>query len=206
VTAGGATQTRPLVIQKDPRTNVTDADLQAQYTLATQIRDKTTAANEAVLRIRHLKAQAKDRAEKGKNQKLTAAAEAFQTALTAIEGEIYQYRNQSNQDPLNYPIKLNNKIAALQGIVESADGKPTAQSYDVFKELSARLDAQFAKLAAAVKTDLPALNKLVTSRKLTPIKDEVPPAAAGASQTSQDDEDEEEEETEHRVWEQGLTF
>jgi photosystem II stability/assembly factor-like uncharacterized protein len=176
VTAGGATQTRPLIVQKDPRTNVSDADLQAQFTLASEIRDKTTAANEAVLRIRHLKAQAKERAEKGKHEKLTAAAEAFQTALTSIEGEIYQYRNQSNQDPLNYPIKLNNKIAALQGIVESADGKPTAQSYEVFKELSARLEAQFAKLAAAVKTDLPALNKLVASRKLAPIKDEVPAA------------------------------
>jgi photosystem II stability/assembly factor-like uncharacterized protein len=177
VTAGGATQTRPLTIAKDPRTNVSDADLQAQFTLATEIRDKTTAANETVLRIRHLKAQAKDRAEKGKNAKLTAAGEAFQTALTAIEGEIYQYRNQSNQDPLNYPIKLNNKIAALQGIVESADGKPTAQSYEVFKELSARLDAQFAKLTAALKADLPALNKLVASRKLAAIKDEVPPPA-----------------------------
>ena len=62
---------------KDPRTNVSDADLQAQFTLATEIRDKTTAANEAVLRIRHLKAQAKERAEKGKHEKLTAAAEAF---------------------------------------------------------------------------------------------------------------------------------
>ena len=167
---------------------MSDADLQAQFMLASEIRDKVTAANEAVLRIRHLKAQAKERAEKAKNAKLTAAAEAFQTALTAIEGEIYQYRNHSNQDPLNYPIKLNNKIAALQGIVESADGKPTAQSYEVFKELSARLDAQFAKLAAAVKTDLPALNKLVASRKLAPIKDEVPPAPpAGAAAPSAED-------------------
>jgi hypothetical protein len=45
--------------------------------------------------------------------------------VTGIEGEIYQYRNQSSQDPLNFPIKLNNKLAALQGVVESADSKPT---------------------------------------------------------------------------------
>ena len=76
----------------------------------------------------------------------------------------------------------------MQGIVESADGKPTAQSYEVFKELSARLDAQFAKLAAAIKADLPALNKLVASRKLAPIKDEVPPPApAGARVPSAED-------------------
>jgi hypothetical protein len=75
----------------------------------------------------------------------------------------------------------------------------------VFKELSARLEAQFAKLAAAVKTDLPALNKLVASRKLAPIKDEVPPAVpASAAQPSADDE--EQEETEDRAWQDGLTL
>jgi hypothetical protein len=66
--------------------------------------------------------------------------------LTAIEGEIYQYRNQSSQDPLNYPIKLNNKLAALEGVVESADTRPTEQSYGVFKDLSSRLDAQIGRL------------------------------------------------------------
>ncbi len=53
-----------------------------------------------------------------------------------MEGEIYQYRNRSSQDPLNYPIRLNNKLAALQGIVESGDARPTDQSYAVFKDLS----------------------------------------------------------------------
>jgi hypothetical protein len=175
LTAAGETKTQTLAIEKDPRTNVSDEDLQAQFTLAQQIRDKVTEANEAVIRIRHLKAQAKERAEKAKDKKLTAAVETFSTTLTGIEGEIYQYRNQSNQDPLNYPIKLNNKIAALQGIVESADGQPPTQSFEVFKALSARLAAQIAKLDAAITTDLPALNKLVVGRKLAAIKNELPP-------------------------------
>ena len=96
--------------------------------------------------------------------------------LTAIEGEIYQYRNRSSQDPLNFPIRLNNKLAALQGVVESGDGKPTDQSYAVFKDLSERLDKQVAALDALVKTDLPALNKALAGKKLEPIKDGVPPA------------------------------
>ena len=62
--------------------------------------------------------------------------------LTAVEEEVYQVRNRSGQDPLNYPIKLNNKIAALIGVIESADNKPTDQSVEVFNELSAQLDAQ----------------------------------------------------------------
>ena len=93
-----------------------------------------------------------------------------------MEGEIYQYRNRSNQDPLNYPIRLNNKLAALQGIVESGDARPTDQSYAVFKDLSARLDKELARLEALVKADVPGFNSLLTGLKLEPIKDGVPPA------------------------------
>ena len=108
-----------------------------------------------------------------KDRKLSQAAmlgDALTEKLTAIEGEIYQYRNRSSQDPLNYPIKLNNKLAALQGIVEGGDGKPTAQSYAVFKELSARLDAELAKLDAALKADLPPFNKEIAKKKLEAVK------------------------------------
>ena len=141
-------------IRKHPLlTSVTDADFRAQFDLAMQVRDKVSAADEAVNRIRALKEQAKSRAEAAKKGPVVAAADALAEKLTAIEGEIYQYRNQSSQDPLNYPIKLNNELAALVGVIESADGRPTAQSYEVFTDLSARLDAQIAKLAEVEKTD-----------------------------------------------------
>jgi photosystem II stability/assembly factor-like uncharacterized protein len=206
LTANGETQTQSLTILKDPRQpDITETDLQQQFTLAQQIRDKVTQANEAVLRIRHLKEQAKARADQAKDAKLTAASEAFSTKLTAIEGEIYQYRNQSNQDPLNFPIRLNNKLAALQGIVESADGRPTKPAQDVFNELSAQLTTQLQALDARVKADLPGLNKLVTGKKLTPIKDEIPPPSAvpASTPTSQDDEDEDTNDHDRetgRVW------
>ncbi|NIP80322.1 MAG: hypothetical protein GWM90_14295, partial [Gemmatimonadetes bacterium] len=61
---------------------------------------------------------------------LEAAAERLRASLNAVETEIYQVRNQSAQDPLNFPIKLNNRIAALLGVVQSAEGRPTAQSYE----------------------------------------------------------------------------
>ena len=64
------------------------------------------------------------------------ALDDFEAALSAIEGEIYQVKLQSSQDPLNFPIKLNNKIAALQGVIESADVRPTEQAYSVFRTLS----------------------------------------------------------------------
>ena len=181
------TLTQSFAITKNPNlTNVSDVDLQEQFKLAIQIRDRLSQANETVVKIRALKDQINDRlgkleaaAGQGKtsvgqrfsaaDKKIITAGEALVSKLTDIEGEIYQYRNQSSQDPLNYPIKLNNKLAALLGVVGSADARPTAQSYDVFKDLSARLDAQVARLEAVVKTDLPAFNKLLASRKLEPI-------------------------------------
>ncbi len=150
---------------------MSDADLQEQFKLAKQINDKVSLANRAVVRIRALKTQAADRIAKASDPALKSAGDAFIAKLTDIEGEIYQYRNQSSQDPLNYPIRLNNKLAALQGTVESGDARPTDQSYAVFKELSGRLDQQLARLEGMLKTELPAFNKQLTDRKLEPIRD-----------------------------------
>jgi photosystem II stability/assembly factor-like uncharacterized protein len=177
LTAGGVSKTQDFEIRRNPAVPaVTDADLQEQFTLARQINDRVTAANEAVLRIRSIKSQIAERNAKASDPKITSAGESLSTRLTEVEGEIYQHRNRSNQDPLNYPIKLNNKLAALQGIVESGDARPTDQSYAVFKELSGRLDKELGRLEALVRSDLPALNALLTGAGLDPIKDGVPPA------------------------------
>ncbi len=124
-----------------------------------------------MVRIRNLKTQIADRIGKTTDPKIKTAGESLTTKLTEVEGEIYQYRNRSSQDPLNYPIRLNNKLAALQGTVESGDAKPTDQSYAVFKELSGRLDKEFARLGALTKSDLPAFNTMLTAAKLDPIKE-----------------------------------
>ena len=81
-------------------------------------------------------------------------------------------RLQSSQDPLNFPIKLNNKIAALQGVIESADVRPTEQEYSVFRTLSNGLDEQLGRMDAATKTRMPSLNQLLQQQKLDPIKAE----------------------------------
>ena len=173
LTAGGVTKTQDFQILRNPAfANVTDADLQEQFKLAKQINDRVTEANAAVTRIRNLKSQAAQRASSTSSQAVKTAAESFATRLTDIEGEIYQHRNRSSQDPLNYPIRLNNKLAALQGTVESGDARPTDQSYAVFKELSGRLDTQLARLEGFLKTELPAFNKILIEQKLEPIKDD----------------------------------
>lgn len=172
LTAAGVSRTQSFEIRRNAAVpGATDADLLEQFTLARQINERVSTANDAVVRIRNLKSQITERVGKSTNAAVKKAGGALADRLTDVEGEIYQHRNRSSQDPLNFPIRLNNKLAALQGTVESGDYKPTAQSYAVFKELSARLDKELSRLDALVKTDVAAFNKQLTGARLEAVKD-----------------------------------
>jgi hypothetical protein len=86
-----------------------------------------------------------------------------------VENELYQTRLQSNQDPLNYPIKLNNKIATLRSVIESIDSQPTDQTHEVFDLLAGQLTTQLDRLADIVADDVTAFNALLQSRGQPPI-------------------------------------
>ncbi len=171
LTVGTHIETQNFTVKMDPRpAGITQKDLQEQFDLAMKIRDKTSEANQAVIRIREIKKQAKERVEKAKDPSVTAAAEALSKSLSAVEEEIYQVRNQSNQDPLNFPIKLNNRIAALRRSVETGDARPTNASYVVFKELSTELDLQLGKLKTVESSELATLNRLLAAKNLEAVK------------------------------------
>ena len=176
VTADGQTDTQPFAIRREPQLlkDVTDQDLREEFDLAIKVRDKASQANEAVLLVRGIKAQIEERKSKldAKSAAVAKALDEFAAALSAIESEIYQVKLQSSQDPLNFPIKLNNKIAALQGVIERADVRPTEQAYSVFRTLSNGLDEQLGKLDTGVKTKMPPVNQLLQRLKLDPIKAE----------------------------------
>ncbi|MBA3638705.1 MAG: glycosyl hydrolase, partial [Acidobacteria bacterium] len=171
VAAGGVTKTQDFQIKRNAAVpNVTDADLQAQFALAMQINERVSEANRAVIRIREIKTQINERIGKASDADLKTAGQALIDKLTDVEGEIYQHRLRSGQDPLNYPIRLNNKLAALQGTVEGGDYRPTAQALAVFKELSGRLDKELARLEAVVKTDVAEFNRRLSAAGLEPVK------------------------------------
>ena len=81
--------------------------------------------------------------------------------LTAIEEELIQTKSKSSQDPLNYPIKLNNKLAAMSGVISRSDFAPTDQAYAVFDELSKQLKVQLDALDVILETDVTAFNRLI---------------------------------------------
>ncbi|HEV8264931.1 MAG TPA: glycosyl hydrolase [Gemmatimonadales bacterium] len=167
LTAGGSSQTQSFALKPDPRVKTTPEEYQRQFDLLMRIRDRVTAANDAVRRIREVKealdgAAARARGLAGDAGKRVAQqADSIKARLSAVEAEIYQVKNRSSQDPLNYPVRLNNKIAALAGVVASADAAPTEPSVRVFDELSAALQVQLDRLKGVLDADIPAFNKLV---------------------------------------------
>jgi hypothetical protein len=144
------------------------------------VRDRVTEANTAVIRIRALRDQINERMKKvpeRRRAEIQKIADGLLKPLAAVEEEIYQVRNRSSQDPLNYPIRLNNKIAALMNIIESADHKPTDQTYEVFKELSSELEKQLQEMRTTEKTEVPRLNAALKREKVDAVDPNAKPPA-----------------------------
>jgi photosystem II stability/assembly factor-like uncharacterized protein len=185
LTVGDRTpESQRFTVLKDPRSSATQADLEEQFALLLRIRDKTTEANDAVRLIRNVKSQLAERQRQAgvRGGALDRLARPFVAELSAVESEIYQVRNESAQDPLNFPIRLNNKIAALAGVVGSAEGKPTAQAVEVFRILSDSLAIQTGRLRRALDGSLPAINREIERLGLAPIvpsTEERPRASGG---------------------------
>ena len=168
--ADGVTETQPLTITKHPLRDISDADLQFQWDLALRIRNKVDEANLAVINIRRIKTEAAEKS-KGAPKEVVAAAETLTANLTAVEVDIYQVKNQSGQDPLNFPIRTNNRLASLLRVATTGEGRPTGNVEPIFDELVAELKAEQDRLDKTLATDLVTLNRMLTRIKKAPISD-----------------------------------
>ena len=180
LTVEGKSYTQPFEIKPDPRLSSTSADYAKQLELGLKIRDKLSETHNAIIQIRDVRKQVEDLLKRVAGQPnfkvVNDAGTALNKKLTTIEETLYQTKNQSNQDPLNFPIRLNNKLAALGGVVGSAEAAPTAQSYAVYDEVVAQIDAELLKLAQLMRTDVPAFNQLVRDQNIPAVV--VKPAGA----------------------------
>jgi photosystem II stability/assembly factor-like uncharacterized protein len=170
LTVDGRVQSQPLVVKRHPLFSASDADLAAQFDLAIRIRDKVSEANQAVLRIRALKAAVGERLRQSNDARMLTAGEALQRDLGAVEHEIYQVRNESGQDPLNFPIKINNRLASLLSVVNRGDGRPIGNAPVIFAELVNELKAQTDRLAALEARQLATFNAQAAQRGLPPVR------------------------------------
>ncbi|MEE8573391.1 MAG: hypothetical protein V3T20_09000, partial [Gemmatimonadota bacterium] len=132
------------------RLDLSDADQSAQYALMVEIRRALQETHEAVDRIREVRAQLQDRADRaskeGYGDELPALADSVAADLTAIEETLTQTKSESNQDPLNFPPMLDNQLAYLYGYVGFSDGAPTEGASQRFSDLRTELDTELGRL------------------------------------------------------------
>lgn len=173
LTVGDWTAEADFELKPDPRAAATAVDHRAQFDFVAGVRDKLTVTHQAIGEIRDAKGQIDGVTKRFKG---LAEAEAVEKAgkelkdkLTAIEEVLYQTKNKSSQDPLNFPIRLNDKLAALLQLAQVGDFGPTAQMVEVRKELEAAIDAELTKLEAIWSTDLPAFNQLAKDKGAEPV-------------------------------------
>jgi photosystem II stability/assembly factor-like uncharacterized protein len=168
LTADGHTETVQAVVKADPRVTATPEDYRKQLALALEVRDRVTAANQAVIDIRLARKQLDGYAATA-GPKLATDAKRISDHLGEVENAIYQTKLKASEDALNYPIKLNNKLASLLGTITQSDTAPTEQSYAVFKELSAALQVQLDALKQIETTDIASFNKMVREQNIPAI-------------------------------------
>ncbi|MCA0376872.1 MAG: glycosyl hydrolase [Gemmatimonadetes bacterium] len=171
LTVDGKALTAPLVIRRSPLIpDVTDADLRAQYAFGKQVRDKTNEAQRAVIEIRRVKEQLADRLKRSNDDAaLKTTGATLRTNASAVEESVYQVRNQSGQDPLNFPIKVNNRLANLLAMAERGDGPPGTYMPEILSILTKELSGYQATLDKVWTVDLKAVNAELARLKLPPL-------------------------------------
>jgi hypothetical protein len=165
LTVGGNTLSQSWNWLKDPRLPTSQEDFEEQFDLLIRIRDKISEVNRGVNRLRIARAQIDSVLNRArgheKGEEIAAAGQEIKSKLAGIEDVLIQSKSKSGQDPLNYPILLDNKLAALAMVVASADARPTNPSIELFEELAGKADAALAKLKAVLESDIAAFNTLV---------------------------------------------
>ncbi len=170
LTVGSQSYEQEFQVLKDPRISASDADLRAQFELLLQVHQRLSDTHAAVNQLRALRGQAEawhSRVEA--DQPVAKAAQTLIDRLKPIEEELVQVRAVSRGDTLNFPVKLNGKLAALEGTIATGDGAPTASQRGVYEELSGRVQTQLDQLSEVLATEVAYLNQSIENANLKPV-------------------------------------
>jgi photosystem II stability/assembly factor-like uncharacterized protein len=168
LTVNGQSQTQEFEIIKDPRLKTTQEDFQAQFDFLMKVRNKVTEVNEGIINIRKIKddlTYLKNKmVEDPKNKDINEAIKKFEGELKTIESEIHQTKNSSVQDPINYGIKLNNRLAHLMYEQAQGDFRPTKQGEEVRDKLTQEVDKEMIKLRNCIDNNLIKINQMTREK------------------------------------------
>ena len=155
-------------ILKDPRSSSTNEDLKEQFDFLISVRDKVTEIHKSIVQIRSTKDQLKNLKEKLSDDhiEINKSIDSILERISKIEENLYQTKNRSGQDPLNFPIRLNNKLAHLSSVASRGNFKPTDQMYGVRDELIEKINAQLLEWENIKSSELDKLNATVLENNI----------------------------------------
>ena len=160
-------------IKPNPGYEMTEADYDSRVAFLLQVRDKFNEVQGAIKHIRQLRTQINDFTSRISDtvaaKNIKTAADTITRQLTGIEEALYQTKSKSGQDVLNFPIRLNDKLAGIFDVASSGENTPSKQAREAFADLSAQSDQQLKKLEHLMTTEIPALNKLILNSQVPAI-------------------------------------
>lgn len=170
MTVDGESTEREFEILKSPNASMSMADMQAKFDFLMKVRDKVTEAHESITAMRYAKEQMEQVSDRLKSnedmQTVLEKAKEINEKITEVEKTLYQTKNKSRQDPLNYPIRLTNKLAHLNSLEGMSDHAPTEQSEAFRKEVTSKIDTELAKWQAIRENDIPQFNVIVKQKSV----------------------------------------
>ena len=165
----GKEQEKPFKIIPNPVSESSVADMQKQFDFVNKVNQTVDRAHKAIKNIRSINGKLKEFIEQNKTDStatsLVKQAEKIQKSLTQIEETLYQTQNRSNQDPLNFPIRLTNKLGHLNRLITMDDFPPTAQDEAVRKELTTTVDQTMEAYKKIIDQDVIEFNKVFKNEK-----------------------------------------
>jgi hypothetical protein len=152
-------------ILSNPTSEATGSDMKMQFDFINDINTKMTEIHKALKNVTKVSNQVgvlkKSIKDKEKYKALLAFADTLVKDLTKIEEILYQTKSKSGQDPLNFPIRLNNKLAHLNSLTRIGNYAPTQQTIDFKNEITNEIDVELAKLNALFTNGVKELNRKV---------------------------------------------
>lgn len=161
----GKKQSQPITIIAAPNSEASDADMLSQFNYVNEVNATVDKAHKSIKNIRAFNKKLSafemlygDREEQGVKD-MIAMSKDMKKKFSEVEKALYQTKNRSGQDPLNFPIRLTNKLAHLNSLAQIGDFAPTSQSIEVKDELTAEIEKQLAIFDEVLQSDIKKFNE-----------------------------------------------